>query len=545
MTNIDKYSFTVSLSKESFIDKETSAAMIGSIKHKPNASKKDIEECEKNKRIREKHGWTSGVSFEEHTLTSQELCEFLTTGKMMCHLFNPQRFKSDGTFGIEQKKNDNFRGSYVVGLDVDETKFQSISEYLNTLTLKPTIYYSSYSHLQEGKGVRFRLLYIFDEMIDSIYKFRYIGTLLTNMVERDTGEKFHDKCGRSCSQYFNGTCKYNTKLNIEYGNNNLIYSLSDVGYSLDGYVDFLKSGCDHYSVKNTFTIEDELNRLGIETDTNQSTTNEGGGYSSQIMNILNDWDRLSEEEFKRTPDWNDLRNKTKYIYRCDNNEWEYGRIQKVDDDYFRLYWHSHTLKDGKKRRKTLFENMCLRRIMKPDITKDEMVVNTIIDTLKFVDNDDRVIGSEYIIRNVDNCFDLTTSEIEENYERTLYFLRKETAPKRGFIYKNKEARSKETTYLQLDNMVNPNLSVTENIEMIKIEYDFPVSKSTLYNYYKDRELSTKQNKLSDEEIYALLNPNLSIRKNREFLNDNDIKISEKKLRALLKKKKELSLFNNV
>jgi hypothetical protein len=81
--------------------------------------------------------------------------------------------------------------------------------------------------------------------------------------------------------------------------------------------------------------------------------------------------------------------------------------------------------------------------------------------------------------------------------------------------------------------------------MIKIEYDFPVSKSTLYNYYKDRELSTKQNKLSDEEIYALLNPNLSIRKNREFLNDNDIKISEKKLRALLKKKKELSLFNNV
>jgi hypothetical protein len=183
--------------------------------------------------------------------------------------------------------------------------------------------------------------------------------------------------------------------------------------------------------------------------------------------------------------------------------------------------------------------------MKPDITKDEMVVNTIIDTLKFVDNDDRVIGSEYIIRNVDNCFSLTTSEIEENYERTLYFLRKETAPKRGFIYKNKEARSKETTYLQLDNMVNPNLSVTENIEMIKIEYDFPVSKSTLYNYYKDRELSTKQNKLSDEEIYALLNPNLSIRKNREFLNDNDIKISEKKLRALLKKKKELSLFNNV
>jgi hypothetical protein len=58
MTNIDKYSFTVSLSKESFIDKETSAAMIGSIKPKPNASKKEIEECEKNKiglRVTEGH----------------------------------------------------------------------------------------------------------------------------------------------------------------------------------------------------------------------------------------------------------------------------------------------------------------------------------------------------------------------------------------------------------------------------------------------------------------------------------------------------------
>jgi hypothetical protein len=174
-----------------------------------------------------------------------------------------------------------------------------------------------------------------------------------------------------------------------------------------------------------------------------------------------------------------------------------------------------------------------------------MVVNTIIDTLKFVDNDDRVIGSEYIIRNVDNCFSLTTSEIEENYEGTLYWLRKETAPKKGFIYKNKQAYSKETTYLQLDEMVNPNLSVSENIEMIKIEYDFHVSKSTLYNYYKDRGLSTKQNKLSDEEIYALLNPNLSIRKNREFLNDNDKHLSDSKLRTLLKQKKELSLFNNV
>jgi hypothetical protein len=119
-------------------------------------------------------------------------------------------------------------------------------------------------------------------------------------------------------------------------------------------------------------------------------------------------------------------------------------------------------------------------------------------------------------------------------------LDKEAEPKKGVIYKNKQAYSKETTYLKLDNMVNPNLSVKENIEMIKIEYKFPVSKSTLYNYYKDRGLSTKQNKLSDEELLKILNPDMTIRKSRKFLNDNDIHLSETKLRALLKQKKELS-----
>ena len=53
----------------------------------------------------------------------------------------------------------------------------------------------------------------------------------------------------------------------------------------------------------------------------------------------------------------------------------------------------------------------------------------------------------------------------------------------------------------------------------------------------DRNIKPVTNKISDEELYNLLDVDLSFRKNVEYLRDNDIKIDDKRVRRILKNKK--------
>lgn len=149
------YKFDVSLSKESYSDKVISGAMIGTTKD------------EDNRRIRKQYGFKAnkGIGFERTSVTSEELLNSLLDGKVFCHLFNPASTRKDGTFASSQKKNENFIGSYVIGVDIDHTSYNSAEEYVSKLSLQPTFYYTSYSNMQQNedgtsKGARFRLIYV-------------------------------------------------------------------------------------------------------------------------------------------------------------------------------------------------------------------------------------------------------------------------------------------------------------------------------------------------------------------------------------------------
>lgn len=109
-----------------------------------------------------------------------------------------------------------------------------------------------------------------------------------------------------------------------------------------------------------------------------------------------------------------------------------------------------------------------------------------------------------------------------------------TKPKRGVIYKIK---SKEYSYLILDDLYDPSLTVRENLINIKSVY--PVQKSTLYNYLKDRKIELKKNNISDKEIESLLDLSLSANSNYKRLKESGIRIDNKRLNRIYK-----SLKNN-
>lgn len=160
--------------------------------------------------------------------------------------------------------------------------------------------------------------------------------------------------------------------------------------------------------------------------------------------------------------WNKLRNATRYIYRMEKEEWINGIYQFVDDDYFRLPYIPKTRHDGEKRRFTLYQRMCLRKVIKPTITYEELMVGTMIDILRFFDRDREngdYLSSDFIKRNIDKCMSQPLEEIKSTYDSSIKWLIKNTRPKRGIIYFNKQCHSKTNTFFILDDFYQGHISV--------------------------------------------------------------------------------------
>lgn len=563
----DSYKFPVSLSLESYVDKKICNAMIGSTKKR------------ENREIRKEYGFKAnrGIGFIQQEVTCHSLLDSLLQGKVFCHLFNPKIKRKDGSFGSSQKKNENYCGSYVIGIDIDKTKYTSAKEFVDKLSLKPSFYYSSYSNMgyeEDGssKGARFRLIYVFSDLIANQYYFKFCATLLNRIIQSDTGEEIKDDCNVRCSQYFNGTNINDTNFTVEFGITNNIYSLSDIGVTEDRYIRFLENYAEYESIdnkhignilnilrsitkydyifdkkelkyyKNT-TINDETEKrfnsqpkqeinFDVKCDIDPETLRYAL-FPRYINYILYDWDKLDQEEFKKSSEWIEARRNTKYIYRIEK-DWIENRYQIVTDEYFSLIYYPVKVADGDKRRKKLFQRMCLRRVINPDITKDELVINTIIDILKFFDNSDNVLDSNFIRDNViEAYYGLTHDEILEHNNDTIEYLKKITRPKKGLIYRNKNEHTCETKYHLIDNIYNPSLSVKENL--LVINKIISVKKTVIYDYLKTRKPNLKENQ--EKMIFDFIDPQLTIRKNREILKDKNIKCSDEKLRELLKRKK--------
>ena len=522
MINCPSYRFTVSLSKEEYKDKKICKAMIGSLK------------TQNNRDIRKEYGFDSrkGISFIETELSSEELLNYLKSGRVFCHLFNPQVRRKDNSFGSYEKRNSNFIGSYVVGVDIDKTNYRSVEDYVSKLSLKPTFWYTSYS--SSDTALKFRLIYVFDNLIENPYYFRFIAWCLNKRIESEVNEVLEDQCNLSCSQYFNGTN------NSSSGITNLIYNHYDI-IGNNSFVEFLKDNAK-YKTKNPERDNDIniiLNNIYNNTYSiynisfpprplNDKMENAHNPLDSEIEEVLFYWDRLSEDEFKRESSWIKLRSTTKYYYRLEK-DWISDSYQFIDENYFSLFYYPEKQLDGQKRRKNLYQRICLRRLLNENITVKESIVNTIIDILKFYDNSDRELDSNFIVRNTLSAFDLTLEEIELNFKDQLDYLRSTTKPKKGVIYKLK---SKEYSYLILDDLYDPSLTVKENL--ININAVYPVQKSTLYNYLKTRKIESKKNIISDEEIISLLDLSLSANSNYKRLKESGIKIDNKRLNRIYK-----------
>lgn len=488
------------------------------------------------------------MAFYDTELEMSHLLDRCIHGYTFCHRFGnfttpPPRttyLRKDGGFTLAAKSDAFFIGTNLLCIDIDETEYEDLGTYLERLELKPSFWYTSFSNRQPGKGLRFRLVYVLENSISGKFFFKYCSEMLNSMVEESTGEPIKDKCNLRCSQYFNGTNVETQGIVVEYGITGNVYSLKEIaGNDYDHYENWLAG-----QLENPNLSETDEERIYTELDVEPMEEWEEESDMKVSRDLFMDSIDLDYDAFQTIH-----RRDFNYIYRCeyDGLPWTDGYYKRVGEDYFELYWNVGPIQIGEGRKSKLLQRSCLRRLMKPDTTANELFWNLYEDvhskTRSMVDNSDGSITSRTLRRLAEKAMTLELKDIVERYSDNIEYLMTETRPKDGIIikgtacdglyrgteggkYGHKKARQAE--YFK---NTESGISVQDNLKNLE-EKGLKISRKTEYNYRKAG--GEVKRRMTDEELRELLDPGLSARANVRRLKDMDICVSKKRVGVILK-----------
>lgn len=463
------------------------------------------------------------MAFKEQNVSVTEFLGYATTGHSFCNLFefdpntkywikkgdkwqNSYPVYHNGTnkgcMKLSFKSDEYFKGSQTIFVDVDYTRFKSIDEYVAPLSMKPTCGYYSYSDGKDKGGIisrRFRLVYIFKEVLGKD-DMRRISCAIHNHIVLCTSEPMEDNCGTRISQYMNGV----------YGNPETYQS--DIIYSINDFED--------YEAVSYGAAEDEAN---------ESKTVE---FDSQF---LYDMGTMSYQDFTHRYSW-----KYRYYYRTERDEWTDDLYQRTDENYLQLWYYRERQTDGQHRRRKLFKNACLRRLIYPEIDPDTLLYNLYIDLWRFFDNSDHVITLDVVKRKVINAFKMNREELLAYCSYEVDYWQK-NRPKFIISHKAKVDMAvinrvrKKVRYNDILQAYDPTLSVKENIAN-----GIDVPERTLYRFCSEYGIdpspgwgavaeNRRNNRLKRQQkidlFLQLYDETLSLRENQKELTNHGLKLS--------------------
>ena len=567
-----EYKFPVSLSRESFPDKVISDAMIGSA-------------TEENKKIRKAYGYRKNatIHYERIELTSEDLLMCLSEGHVVCQLFKDGEtnipFKE---FTKSQKNNRNFEAAYVVFVDIDKTFKKTINEFVGMLSLEPTFYYTTYSNLQKDKGLRFRLVYVFDSIVaTNPYTYKYITHYINDIIENDTIEDVDDKCNERCSQYFNGTNMNDVKINYESGISNKIYSLSDIygdhkDQFINGLIEFLISYCEYssYNVDHIDLIGKLLKQYTHQYyDFNSSEkrfvlASEDSSYN-QMYNLSDLYYKCSESlkiairesGFKGYDTFMKYnRHIYNYIYRKEYDTWIDDEYRIPDDEYFALFYPTKKIKDHQHRRINLYERTCLRRVLCPTANANQLLFCMYVDIYKFFDYSDGVLNLTCMVRNVENAMKQPLEIIKDKYKESIEKLKKRNPDivlKKGIAHGNVEhiKKIKEIKLRIVNQLYDNTKTILQNCILIKEKTTLDFKERTLKRMKKELGMTNSKESIknkkvpnSKEKCYFLEECQIqrkNVKNEDSILNNNELNIRVPNSKENIKNQKSAKLHSIV
>lgn len=414
----------------------------------------------------------SSMYFDNKTLTINDMCDYIKNGHTFGAVYNAP------SFSISGRNKDNYLYGNIIPVDIDYCDCD-MNDYLETLTVKPTIAYTTYSNGVEGKGYRFRFLWCFEDAI-----LPYCYTPLHGKVcdmNNINGEE-NDKHQSNISQLFigNGSGKCEMVVNEQ------------CTYHVNDFV----SSCDLEKCFNTNTNITHTYTISNRVETKNTFTDELFAEAWNTMNdtfILTNYTHYYTEESTYVPMTQgqlitDLTDKDIYTIK---RKWAMSQyIINGKNIPYRV-----RLKNGEHRRKMIFLSLVKRRLINPSITLEHLAYSALYELYHYIDNtdeSDKITRFDlYVCANDALNTDLATYK-DKMKDKTTFRVNKTEAMKQGITPRQASAMEnsrrnrikRQEKYNEMAKWYDPSKKDKENLEIFK-EHELDVKRTTLYRFKKE------------------------------------------------------------
>lgn len=420
------------------------------------------------------------ISYIRKDLDIDDVVNHIQSGYVMS-----ANFCDDYSTTITQthRRYENFVSTPMVMYDLDGCINCSLDELVENLKYKPTVSYTTFSHQINGKGNRYRLLYLFETPIDNIDFYKGIYKQIKDSFDF----KIDDNCGNNPTQAVFGS------------HNGCEVVVTDKSYSIE---DFQLTTANGHS---NSIYKERRNNIEIESlfvDDEYKYDFYHLSYQELICNYKDVY-----PFFEHTP-LPVVSDDCPYIILPDNyiSIKRYWLCKKENDEYGDERWRYakiRKIKDGEHRRRKLYINGILRRKMIPNIVFEHLLHCLTFELWHYYENSGRnckniitkhelaIIAADVMRANVD---DYTF----EQKDRRQFIVNDAYCQKHNVS--RKEARNlakKLIAYERIGMMYDATLTDKENIEIFK-QNGLDISPKTLQRFRKDNGLN-KYKKDKQEE----------------------------------------------
>lgn len=291
----------------------------------------------------------SKIKYNFVELDCKEIIYLLKKGYSFTHVFT-----DNTTFTQKEKTINNFKYTHFVAVDVDDSGID-MKEYISNLEYTPTFAYTTFSNCKEGKGYRFRLVYVVNNKITSKERYTDVYRHFTDKLNLE------DNCMQSVAQQMFGTTQ-----DADTFISNKVYDLD----SIESY----KVNVSNKNGHSNFIKEEKRNIIQLESPFNKDFLDDY--YSLSYKDFLEKYKDVYPFFYSTKLDTVD--DDTPYILLPDNylEIKRYWLVEKdIDDNNNEIHKRSKVrkLKNGQNRRKKLFINAILRRFMLPELTPEYLL----------------------------------------------------------------------------------------------------------------------------------------------------------------------------
>jgi hypothetical protein len=425
------------------------------------------------------------LTYSTEDVTPTQLLDKVMSGYCFQNHYD---YKGEFQFKGIGAKTKHYIGSYVISIDIDHQE-RSMRDMLTTLDVKPSFCYETFSN--KVGDYCFRLCYCFSE---EIYGKELYSQVYKEICKRNKIEKYYDKKASDCYHYFNGTTPDSDSVNFS-----TVYTLKDFGFEAS-------KGVGNIIIRNgTFDVDKDLDGKGFYSDELVKDL-ETIGYdgivskyhgiyrhkqSSPVPKVSEDVKviPLPRDFYEIVRPWASSVHKGESNIIIRNGTFEKGYIKK--------------LKNGEHRRETLYNNLCIRRLILPDLTLDELLYAGCYEMSYFIDNSDKsdIITKRQVMSIVLSAYkrDLSTFNYVRPRESMVNWLyckkygvtKQEVASQ---IANEKKTQSKENKKELFFQFYNVNLTIKENIEEFTEKTGIKVSERTVKRWKSELNMTREYNK---------------------------------------------------